>query len=828
MNIRLFISFIFTLCAVISAQASSNLYYGALRAESAPAAGGRVYAGVTNRTDTLAQAMTSANQSTETMDGEVVFYAYAQASSGWSFAGWSSAPDGAVTRTENPLAVSVACRAKNENVPTTDTVYALFRELQAAMITLEAPTLIDGTAGGGSYTAQFSDGTSLELSAVSGQRSHSTSGTVTLTAHADADYKFFGWKKLTTTESTESTENTEYISYEDTLRNYGFAEDCTIRAIFVPADIPLWEIKGQFGRYASLGEAVSIANTDYTNDTKVIALVSSGTLHGSYEIPEGVTMLIPFDKQLSCYRSSTLTERSDSCHWAPNYEYIRLTMASDACLTIRGELSLSAKMRSSEHGMGSAGNVNGPYSRMHLEQGAQILLQDSAKLYCWGFITGKGEVQAADRSTVYEGFHIPRFRGGSVTSSIAGSKLHVFPLNQYYIHNVEAPLTLVHTASLRVFTSVCMDEKIFNAGAPYIGAEGLFRPQDGTVIRKHYDPARDRQIYDISGSTDMASLNLMMAGYEVNSEVFVLPITNNMDIRVRNGETTVEHQLALLAGASITIDEGATLRLKDSTFIYDKDEWLRDEFDFGGYITTTVNSPDVTFVRDTANLTDAKLDVNGTLLVDSAFYTTKGGANICSSQGTGRIVFNHVSPAADTTWQVVQHGLDFYFKYIPCTAPKLRNAERYAGAAAEYLSTIGADGAPGISRGDTIFAHNGHWGWIRSWEDENHDSVYACFNALTEAELTDSIALFTPEKYNSLGEPCLFLGWTDAERDEANQQITVWAQWECPEEPVDAIEETEIGGNKEQETRNKKILRDGEIIIITPYHEYNILGVVVK
>lgn len=814
------------------AQASSNLYYGALRAESAPAAGGRVYAGIENRTDTLAQAMTSANQSTETMDGEVVFYAYAQASSGWSFAGWSNRPDGAVTRTENPLAVSVACRAKNENAPTTDTVYALFRELQSVMLTLETPQLIGGESGGGSYTAQFSDGTNITVTQIQTHTHSQNRGTVTLIAHADAGIKFFGWELSVNGQWSTVNSQRTYISYSDTLRDYGFTQDCTIRAVFVSEDTPLWEIKGQFGRYASLGEAIDgLRSTVNGQQNAVVALVSSGTLHGSYEIPEGVTMLIPFDKQLSCYREAPLSIHREDSTWLDETEFVRLTLAPGAELTVRGEVSLSAKMRAGAGGrIWGCGNVDAAYGRIEMEQGATMVLLDTAKLYCWGFITGQGEIRVQGSSRVYEAFHFPKSRGGNAINTLAGSKKHVFPVNQYYIQNIEAPLSLESEATLYVHTSLEIDHTVYSASAPYIGRTGLYRPAEGTIISKRYDSALDRQIYDISGDASLAELELNIGGYLINSEVYVLPITNNMDIRIHSGETTVEHQLALLADASITIDQDAALRFTDSTFVYDKDEWLLDMFNFDDYIHPAYYSPTRQFVRDTANMRDAMLDVNGTLLVDSAFYTTKSGANICSSLGTGRIIFNHVSPAADTTWQALQDDIHISMKAIPCTAPKLRNAERYAGTAAEYLPTLG------ISPGDTIFAHPGHWAWLRSWEDERSGqqsmvnsqqeggtTVYAAVCALREEDLPELTYDVIPERSISTGEACVFLGWTDAERDEANQQITVWAQWDCPEEPVDAIDEVDS-----QQSPVKKIWREGEIIIQTPYHEYNILGVRVR
>jgi len=830
------ITFIFLLLlASMLSFAASNLYYGALRAESVPQAGGRVYAGATNRTDTLATAMTSGLLSTETMEGEVLAYAYAQPNEGYSFLGWSNTPSGTIAHTENPLAIAVRCLAKNSSAPTTDTIFAQFRELQSVSVTLAPPTMLDGAVSG-SYTADYSDGSSFTVSTSAQQKS--TYGTVTLTAQPATGTKFFGWQR-------ETTNGTEYITYEDTLRDYGFHEDCTIRAVFCDANAPLWEIKGQFGRYADLGEAITqsvlLRAQLPTSHSAIVALVSSGTLHGQHTIADSVCLLIPFDKQQSCYREKPGIAHVYTDGWTHPAEYRRLTMASDASLVVHGELSVSAKMMASPGGAESGcGNVWRDYGCIDMQAGSQILLQDSAKLYCWGFITGEGEITAADSSRVYEGFQMPKMRGGSVINTMAGNRKHVFQVNQYYIQNVEAPLSLHSGATLQIFTSVKIDDDIYNATAPYIGQTGLYQPADGTVIRKRYDPLTDRQIYDIQGDAEFAQMQLSIAGYLVNSEVYVMPITNNMDIRVHEGTTTVDHQLALLAGATLQIDSNAAVRLTDSTYIYDRDEWLMRKFEFGAYIRPAVYSPTRQCERDTASLRDAILDVNGTLIVDSVLYTTKGGANICSTQGTGRIIFNKVSPAADTTYQVTQDSMGVLYHQVPCTAPLLRNAERYAHCA-EYLSTIG------IQRGDTIYNHNGHWGWMRSWEDADADAnsnsnadansnvnqqVYACFCALSEEALPDSLlpADFVPEKLNSEGDTCTFIQWT-TERDAAMQQIVTTAEWNCPDGPdnppvdppvEDAIEEVAIS---DQPSAVSKYFRDGQIIIRRDEEEYNVLGV---
>ena len=76
-----------------------------------------------------------------------MFYAFAQADTGYEFAGWSTSDGGTVSSTANPYAVTVKCSSSTEGSPTTTTVWANFsKKLLAAFgITFE-------TSAGGTYT----------------------------------------------------------------------------------------------------------------------------------------------------------------------------------------------------------------------------------------------------------------------------------------------------------------------------------------------------------------------------------------------------------------------------------------------------------------------------------------------------------------------------------------------------------------------------------------------------------------------------------------------------------------------------------------------------
>ena len=488
-------------------------------------------------------------------------------------------------------------------------------------------------------------------------------------------YRFKGWYDVASGKCIST----------DAKTALNFDSNRTITARFVSKELALFETGGQI--FDDLNEAVTEAQK---NLPAIITLAESGKITGNYTIPNGITLLIPFDASKTCY-TSTPTAITSSTAATP---FRTLTMAAGSSLTLASGAAISIGGQYYAASGGQQGRIVGPYGYIKMESGSAITVQSGASLYAWGFISGSGSVTVESGGSVYEWYQILDFRGGSASSDM-GNK--VFPFSQYAVQNVEVPLTLHAGASETVYTAVYAIRKINPTSIPFIGDKGMFKLVSGSLT-KAYDGATDRIIYTIDGVAEVNSLNLKLAGTSVSSSSYVLPLTNNMTINLTTGsKLTINQTASLLPGVQASIAEGAELVVSSgkSIYIYDVDEW-------GGYCgagdaqyMSVVVAPGRTGKR--APLADVQVDVNGTLTAIGGIYTTAGGADICSSTGTG--VYNQQgTPGAETkTYQYTQKG-SVTAHEIPITAAKLHNAD------GTYTETANA------SAGDTINYVSGVWG----------------------------------------------------------------------------------------------------------------------
>ena len=207
-------------------------------------------------------------------------------------------------------------------------------------------------------------------------------------------------------------------------------------------------------------------------------------------------------------------------------------------------------------------------------------------------------------------------------------------------------------------------------------SNSLFKIANEGRLTKKYDPKTDRITYTTTGSASLESLTLSVAGYNFNSSAYVLPVNNNMTLEILSGRVAVNCDAALLPGAQITIAQGAALNVPTgkSLYVYDSAQWKKDyayNSDKSGY-APVLYSPTKTGTR---TLTNAKIDVNGKLTANGGIYTTAGGADICSSEGTGRFIQQGNPGTNKNTYQCTQTGSDVSYVSIPITAAKLKNAD---------------------------------------------------------------------------------------------------------------------------------------------------------
>lgn len=473
-------------------------------------------------------------------------------------------------------------------------------------------------AEGGSVTVAGSavaNGDSQKISLTDG---------VALVATAKTDYTFLGW----------IDEDNRILSQEATYTLTPL-KDMTVTAVFAKDGGEPWFALGYSEKksgkpendsgffstsvtyyqveatylYRGLTEAAQAAQTSRTD--KTLVLMNNATLSaGDYTIPVGVTLLIPFDANNTLYTTAALSKYIGE--YSTPKAYRTLTMAEGANLTVNGALSLSARHTPANGGSSIGGTPSGNMSFVKMEANSNITVNNGGALYAYGYVIGDGTVTANSGSKVYELFQFTDFRGGSASTKMENG---VFPLSQYYIQNIEVPMTIYSGATEYAYTTVYMSGSHIGSAVGFIASkDAMFNLTDGYAI-KRYDAATDRLIVEGYGSLKLSSIKMQVGTSSINSKNYELPINSNITVHIHTGNITVNQDVALLPGAKVTIDQGATCTLGSgvSLYVYDADEW-------GGYcgsynykLIPLGYVPDRTCTRTEADLVDAKVEVNGTL-----------------------------------------------------------------------------------------------------------------------------------------------------------------------------------------------------------------------
>ena len=570
-------------------------------------------------------------------------------------------------------------------------------------------------------------------------------------------YQFLGWYNLTTGKCIATAASTA-LNVES---------NCTITAKFASKTVALFETGGQ--RFADLNKAVAYAQA---NGQSKITLATDGSISGTYTIPTGITLLIPFDAAGTLYTDAPAAIRT-----APASKPFRtLTMSEGTSITVNGAISLGGRYFAA--GGGQQGRPVGDYGYIKMADNSSITVKNGGNLYAWGFISGSGSVQAESGATVYEFYQIADFRGGSASSSMGHG---VFPFSQYFVQNIEVPLTLNAGANEIVYSGVYAMSTTYTTSINFIGDTGMFKVESGSFT-KDYDEKTDRLVFTVNGEAALNTLSLTLAGMDVNSASYVLPITNNISINIQSGKVTINQDTALLAGVEVSIAEGADLTVSSgkNVYIYDGDEWNSDNFVWGSCkFKSVAYAPGKAYNRTNADLKDAKVDVNGSLKAIGAIYTTKSGADICSSEGTGKYVQQGALGKETAIYQYNANGNNAVT--IPITPAKLHNAD------GSYTETKDA------KAGDTINYVNGVWGGKEPVQltvtfEANGSAEYPVEGTMTPQTVLEKTETalnangFTREGYNFKGWNTVANGsgtsYADGATVNLTESTTLYAQWE--------------------------------------------------
>ena len=525
----------------------------------------------------------------------------------------------------------------------------------------------------GSYTV---DGTKIEKETPLTKGSDET---YSLVAIPDEGYIFGGWKNIATGKYLQNRSSTMDIAFSE--------EGYQIQPVFIPKDSAQFSV-GEYS-FLDLNEANEFA---LTQSTKTIVLQKSGRLpEGTYTVSSGITLLIPYSSSATVHttKPSAVDDKNND-----RTAFRSLTIGSGANLIIDGVLNVDGQVLKLQS------IPTGPYGLITLESEGKIELNKGASLYCWGYINGDGTVVAHSGSKVYECFQLTGWRGGGKTSDMISNTNKVFPVNQYYIQNVEAALKLEYGSSEYVYASVTVKIPIVGTiiqedlTEAFITStdSGLFQLKEGCTLIKKYVPATDRMYFEVNGDLDIGTMSFSFtSSVSLKTKDYPLPLNSNFSINIYSGTTTVssEQDIALLPGAEFTVSNGASFVINSKMYIYDQDDWVGKKYGYGmgtgsgdfapvGY--STING--TTKVRTSNDLVDAKVDVNGTMTINGGIYTTEHGANIFSTEGTGQVKF--LTAAGTDQVKTYQYQNNSTFVDIACDPAQLRNGN------GTYTQTAGA------------------------------------------------------------------------------------------------------------------------------------------
>lgn len=522
-----------------------------------------------------------------------------------------------------------------------------------------------------------------------------------LNANADAGYRFAGWQSVKDGVGLFLTDENPYAYYP--------LENATIRPVFVPAESATYMVGSR--QFFDLNYANAYA---VSSGIDKIVLKASGTLpEGEYTISENVTLLIPYstDTTVHTTKPSTTGNSNAASGWTP-YKDGTLTMLEGAHITVYGAINVDSQVTANKS------EPTGPYGLIEMGGDTSILLKDGANLYCWGFITGDGEVRAQSGASVYECFQLLGWRGGNASSEMVGkaTTYKVFPVNKYAVQNVEATLVLEAGATERVYASVYLKQTIVfvtvedqgEATTDFIGKEsGMFRLTNGEISRK-YQPAQDRVYYTVNGSLEISRLTLDLSlnkfGKPINldTQKYVMPLVGNFTIDIKSGTTSIAgvQDLSLIPGAKFIVSKGATFKCSSSLFAYDNEAYVKQGYAYPNDTVTIPYSPSNPYKRqaDLNDMPDAEIDVNGTLEISGSLYTTGTaaanntfGANIHSSDGTGKVIFEKAADTGTKLYEATQSGTDVSYPEISITPARLRNGD------GSYVETSSVDIKNGVA-----------------------------------------------------------------------------------------------------------------------------------
>ena len=571
-----------------------------------------------------------------------------------------------------------------------------------AIVVEEAPIITFlPTDGKGAYTVKMTNGSGVNYTMDASAKeelkvavTHESMSNIemALTSDVDADeYYFFGWQMI-------DEGNVTYLSYED-LTTYQFTKAVKVKAEFVHKDIATYSIVGDPNKILYHDFALVMKDAERlvsTNGTQTVLLndvahgdsVKSAILpKGNYTIPANVRFIIPgkglYDyredlESTDFYKGTSAEYKYASASSFKKIEHIRWIVEEGTTITISAGSAICVQSMVASIGADNPNGLPFSYGHIELKENCNLNFLGGSKLISFGYVTGpkSSSIVMNDGSRVKEFLQVYDWRGGTATSTAYLTQKFqnnkIFLINQYFVQNIEAPLTIKAGAEEILEAGIAAGDDPVRMPLTFISQnDGFFQLGSGYSITKYYDVNSDRIQFSIdaengaTGSVELGSIILDISGLgTVSSADYVLPLPHNYDVILgKNTKTNVLYDVAFLPGSTLYVSEGAEVNLGASSnanvFVYDKKYSTIGGTGYCGaqnkeFYTIKTRPDGIKYVRNSASIQDAKFVVDGIIKTSNGYlYTTNSTSETVDhatiiSNGGGKVVFNSLGTVSNT------------------------------------------------------------------------------------------------------------------------------------------------------------------------------------
>lgn len=336
-------------------------------------------------------------------------------------------------------------------------------------------------------------------------------------------------------------------------------------------------------------KAATVGSVNYTVEDAV-AQGTTATLFGNafvandLTIPSGTTLILPSGES-NGDKYTTIGKLDDKAYNNAGERYyvdmdenmvnFKLTILSNTHITVNGNILIQGLLGSTtSSGQPYGGHTAGKHSQI-INNGV-LIFTNGANLDVRGYIKGTGNIILQNGAKYYGPFVVLDYRGGSYTKGCYGD--NISPFSQYEMPNVQCSMRIYYGASVYGYCELYANDAPHYTSANMIGKDGIIRLGTNGYLDRAYDRNTQKTTLSIIGDgCTLGSLSLtvklgLITSTTVNMSKVYFPIPWTYNVVLGDGNTatslTAGYKYKLMTGASLTINNNATLNMTGSAIAY--------------------------------------------------------------------------------------------------------------------------------------------------------------------------------------------------------------------------------------------------------------------